>query len=342
MFGRIRRSRHGAVASSTRAQQTPTTDDRAQPLDRRGVLRLGGMAAAGAAGAAIATAVNAAPADAANGDPLVLGMSTNASSAPTELLYNSGPDLQPTAFGFGVVDQSAPNDWASGSPAIGGLANGVNFDSGIYGKGAGDTLGVVGESDAGYGVFGTSQTGFGVWGSSPSGAGVFGSGPLFGVAGTSRVGPAVSAVVHQHTNSSPALQASSNGYGGAVLAETTYFNCKNPAVTATSGVAALPAVQANGAASGTGAALDVHGKAAFTRSNVLNIAGTNNKLTGVIPGGLTATSHVLATLQTNSGTLAVRAAVPILTGANAGKIQIFLTGNAPAAPGVNVAWFVFG
>ena len=40
--------------------------------------------------------------------------------------------------------------------------------------------------------------------------------------------------------------------------------------------------------------------------------------------------------------LAVRAAVPILTGANAGKIQIFLTGNAPAAPGVNVAWFVFG
>jgi hypothetical protein len=58
-----------------------------------------------------------------------------------------------------------------------------------------------------------------------------------------------------------------------------------------------------------------------------------------VPGGLAANSAVLATLQANSGTLAVKAAVPIQTGSNKGKVQVFLTGNAPAG-GIKVAWFV--
>jgi hypothetical protein len=73
----------------------------------------------------------------------------------------------------------------------------------------------------------------------------------------------------------------------------------------------------------------LQGKATFTPSNVVTIpAGTNNVSTTVVPGGLVATSHVLATLQLSLGTLAVRVAVPILTGTNAGKIQIFLTGKS--------------
>lgn len=56
-----------------------------------------------------------------------------------------------------------------------------------------------------------------------------------------------------------------------------------------------------------------------------------------VPGGLTATSHVLATLQTNTGTVAVRAAVP---NTSTGKITIYFTASAPV--GTKVAWFVFG
>jgi hypothetical protein len=100
-------------------------------------------------------------------------------------------------------------------------------------------------------------------------------------------------------------------------------------------------VQAIGLLNGNGNALDVHGRTTFTRSGILTIANKNNGLTGAVPGCLTGTSHVLATMQSNSGTLAVRAAVPITTGANAGRIQIFLTGNAPAG-GVKVGWVVFG
>ncbi len=56
-----------------------------------------------------------------------------------------------------------------------------------------------------------------------------------------------------------------------------------------------------------------------------------------VPGGLKTTSHVLATLQTNSGTLGVRAAVP---STSTGKVTIYFTGTAPV--GTKVAWFVFG
>jgi hypothetical protein len=85
--------------------------------------------------------------------------------------------------------------------------------------------------------------------------------------------------------------------------------------------------------------VDFLSPAKFRRSGVVTITSANQALTGIVPGGLDASSHVLATMQTNSGTLTVRAAVPIVTGANANKIQIFLTGTAPSS-GVKVAWFV--
>jgi len=56
-----------------------------------------------------------------------------------------------------------------------------------------------------------------------------------------------------------------------------------------------------------------------------------------VPGGLTASSHVLATMQTNTGAIGVRAAVP---NPATGKVTIYLTGTAPK--GAKIAWFVFG
>src|SRR5436309_13328691 len=73
MPGRLfaRRSRRGADSVPTEAD-TP-------PVDRRGTLRLGGMAAAGAAGAALMTAVDASPAAAGTDGDVVLGGPNNAS-----------------------------------------------------------------------------------------------------------------------------------------------------------------------------------------------------------------------------------------------------------------------
>lgn len=97
-----------------------------------------------------------------------------------------------------------------------------------------------------------------------------------------------------------------------------------------------------GVGAGNGPALDVRGTSTFSRGGVATIAaGLGSALTALIPGGLVGGSHVLATLQTNVGGVAVRAAVPILTGADTGKIHIYLTAKAPAG-GVKVAWFVIG
>jgi hypothetical protein len=87
----------------------------------------------------------------------------------------------------------------------------------------------------------------------------------------------------------------------------------------------------------------VRGRAAFSRSAVLTVpAGASSAFTALVPGGLLATSHVLATVQEDKGAIGVRAAVPITAaGPNQGKIQVFLTGAAPAG-GVKVAWFVLG
>jgi hypothetical protein len=119
----------------------------------------------------------------------------------------------------------------------------------------------------------------------------------------------------------------------------------NPTILSTSS-SVQPAVRATGkaiaaggaiAAAGNAAALDVRGVASFTRSNIVTVAANATSVVVNVPGGLTAASHVLATLQTNLGTIAVRAAVP--NPAN-GKVTIYLTGAAPS--GTKVAWFVFG
>ncbi len=85
----------------------------------------------------------------------------------------------------------------------------------------------------------------------------------------------------------------------------------------------------------------MQGLAKFTRSGTAVISATFNSVVVNVPGGLTATSHVLATMQTHlaSGTPRVLAAVP--NPAN-GRITICLDAPVPSMKTVTIAWFVFG
>jgi hypothetical protein len=144
-------------------------------LDRRGMLRLGGMAAAGVAGATVVTAVNAAPASANNGDSLKLGTkgAPNTETSATGLFCNSGATVVSDVYGFGVIDHGTGGfNW---SPAIGGVAHKINLGAGVEGNGFNGANGVVGFSDTGMGVQVGSSSGTGVYGVCTEGPGVFGS-----------------------------------------------------------------------------------------------------------------------------------------------------------------------
>ena len=88
---------------------------------------------------------------------------------------------------------------------------------------------------------------------------------------------------------------------------------------------------------GNGAALSVSDVTSFTRSGAVTLGGPGTSVAVSVPGGLSSSSHVLATMQTNTGVIAVRAAVP---NPATGKVTIYLTGTAPK--GAKIAWFVFG
>jgi hypothetical protein len=88
---------------------------------------------------------------------------------------------------------------------------------------------------------------------------------------------------------------------------------------------------------GTGPALSVHGSALFSRSGTVVIPSGATKATVTPPGGLTASSLVLALLQDVAGGVMVKAAVPK---PGAGTFQIVLN-KAPTAPATaTVAWLV--
>jgi hypothetical protein len=79
--------------------------------------------------------------------------------------------------------------------------------------------------------------------------------------------------------------------------------------------------------------------AAFTRSGVTTIAAGTASVVASVPGGLTAASHVLATIQgAPAGAISVKSVAPTTA---TGKITIYLTEDAPAG-GITVAWFVLG
>jgi hypothetical protein len=361
------------------------------PFARRKMLRLGGMAAAGAAGAALVTALDASPAAAGvDGDVVLNGDNIGSGSARTAIIANYADN---EVFGaFNNADRGTAVRGRAGSDA-GHYENiwrhrpvGVFGESGYLGG-----YGVVGDSaDVGVAGIGNFFGGVGVWGSAPNGIGVKGSGSLGpGILGTSDAGVAVIARIDSSTSDSPAVLAETRGHGAAVEA-TTASAATNPALKSTSGIASQAAVQANGltanalaldvhgttvAASGASAtaptlkstsgsaqpavqaigkvvpvstavpvagnaaALNVRGVASFTRSNVATVPAGATSVVVNVQGGLTATSHVLATMQTTTAAnVGVKSATPNTA---TGKITIRLTAAAPTG-GISVAWFVFG
>jgi hypothetical protein len=165
-----------------------------------------------------------------------------------------------------------------------------------------------------------------------------------GIAVTSGTGVAIIATANAATSSNPAVKAQSNGKGQAVLAANTVA-ATAPTVQSSSLSTAFAlqttgkAVPAGGAvtAAGNGNALNVVGVAKFSRSGVAQMTTAGSSLLITVPGGLSLTSGIVATLQLNSGTLAVRAVVP---NASNGTATIYFTGAVPV--GAKIAWFVIG
>ena len=126
------------------------------------------------------------------------------------------------------------------------------------------------------------------------------------------------------------------------------FNVTNTGVGPAVGATGHP-VAAGGsiAAAGHGAALDVQGVATFSRSGVIEVTSQSSTVVEfAVPGGLKASSHVLATLQnrtTTSGQFLqqIVGAEPNVT---TGKVKIHLldSPNLGAGNTVKIAWFVIG
>lgn len=292
-----------------------TTNDQTEreSLARRNLLRWGGVAAAGAAAGAIAAAVNASPAAAAAGDPMIVGDPNDAGDGTTELTSTgSGGTLTLENSGTGRVILARGTNAANASGVIDAFTAGTGRVITAHIDNASSTQSAISAWTAGSGpaISGLNENGS---------AGVYGEttfdGP--GVLGTGLA-----------TSTGPGVQGTALGSGPGVRATGKF-------------VPASPGVGA-----GFATALEVYGRVAFNRSGLLTIpAGATNAFTGLVAGGLFATSRVLATIQENKGTVTVRAAVPITAaGPNKGKIQIILTGAVPASPagGLKVAWFVFG
>lgn len=310
----------------------PTERDGSEPTEKgdgngkltrklgRRALMLGAATGAGAAAALVA---GASPTGAANGDTVKVGGSFTGTDA-TEITNTHGTGIYGTSaaasgitgYTAGVLGGSDTNSGVVGltsasgnkSPMGGvvGVTNGTD-SNGVCGVDAGG-------AGSGAGVFGESLNNIGIWGSTVESA-----------------------------NPHPAVQAESGGTGSAVFATTT-ANATSPAVQSYSG-SAQPAVQATGkavpaggavTAAGNGAALEVQGVATFTRSGVKTIPVGVDSVVVAVPGGLTSTSHVLATMQNQFA--AVIGAVP---DTRTGKVTIYLDGTS-STPGMKVAWFVFG
>ena len=255
-------------------------------VDRRHILRLGGMAAAGAAGAAIASAVTASPAGATTGS-MQFGASNDAGTDVTELTASSNTGTL-LVINTGSGTPITVNSDGTAPRALYATSGGGDFIA------AGDAA-VVGES--------INSGVAGVLGSATSASGVHGvAANVSGIA----LGPA--GVVGE---SSTAM-----GIAGASASGTGVY-----------------------AASTSGDALAVNGKTTFTRSGSVSITGAAKSAVVTVVGNVTATSLVLAILQTNKAGVWVANAVPNVP---AGKITITLNVAPGAGHTVKVAWFVIG
>jgi len=229
------------------------------------------------------------------------------------------------------VSGSGPVAGVSGSVnGSAGDGNGVQgfsyVGNGVLGKASGPTgNGVHGQtSGTGPGVFGEATgSGIGVFGMSAKYTAIKGIGGPTGIEGQADDG-GTGVYGHNEGFTGIGVHGETGGTGSAVFGEAT-----------ASGVGVFAKSQTGTALRGdspSGTALQVNGKAKFSRSGTVTIAsGTASKTVSL--SGVTGSSMVVATAQQN-GSVFVKAAVPA-----SGSFTIYLTGNATGS-GLKVAYFV--
>ncbi len=217
--------------------------------------------------------------------------------------YASETTSVSTTLGPGLTVNTS--DYAAGVLAAGKVAGvaGTGYNGVV---GTGGTHGVYGTGE--YGVYGISSSsgGYGVYGYSVHGTGVEGQTNAKGQSGVS------------------GIDLSTHGGHGTYGRSTHGTGAYGHSDTGT-GVYA---------GSTSGHALKVVGKVAFSRSGRSTVAAENTSVV-VTLAGVTASSMILATLQSDAGAIAVANAVP-----GAGSFTINLTAAPSSA--VKVAWFVIG
>jgi hypothetical protein len=213
----------------------------------------------------------------------------------------------------------------TGVGVLGTVTNPDNSQPAVYGFTQGTGPGVQGESDGpGPGLLGTDNatgTGYGVFGEL-----------------TNPLNPKA-AIYGTTAGTGAAVEGDSNGAGPGVFG---FSEGSGPGVRGAS-VGSNPGVEGQSSGTGpgvlalndgSGPALEVQGPATFSRSGLATIEAKKTSVTVSFPG-VTATSMVLATLQTMAKGIGVAAAVP-----DTDSFTIKLT-KAPKIE-VVVAWFVLG
>jgi hypothetical protein len=240
---------------------------------------------------------------------------------------SNGIGVEATAwYGNAVYAATTPNTFP-----------GAPVKTGVYGFADADATarGVAGETTSGRAVEGKATGGIGVWGesnttamvgrSNGSSTGVFGfSGSAADPLPGSSAKTGVFGFARQDASSIGVAGNSSSGTGvyGEAGTGRGLHGWSNTGI----------GVRAQAVA---GTALQVLGRASFSRSGRLAIAAGRSSVTktGVTP--LTASSLVLAVLQTNRPGIYVRAVVPNVAGHS---FTVYLNAAVPGT--TNVAWFI--
>jgi hypothetical protein len=222
---------------------------------------------------------------------------------------NLGPAIRGHGHLDGIIGESASGRSGIVGYSGTGSAPAGPAKTGVYGEATQDagSRGVSGFTLAGQGVHGDATTGQGVAGAATTGQ---------GVKGTATTGDAV---LGQSTSGKSVRGIATTGQG--VAGE------------ATSGIGVK-------AVATTGLALDVAGKAHFSRSGKATIAANKTYVDVTVPGGLTGTPLVFAMLQYARTGVWVTAARP--NWPSTGLIRIQLNKVASTTATTAVAWFVAG
>jgi hypothetical protein len=306
---------------------------------RRAIL-LGG--AVGLAGLVADSVISAQPASATQDSAVLLGEDNGGATARTGVFYTGNTVLGVLADGkslYGVQGQD--NSTGGGIGVLGQSTNGTA----VYGIGPTGVLG----SGTDYGVYGSDEGAFSNIAVAASLTNPANAAPAL-KAETGGRGNAVEATINNTANPSAAVSATTNGTGNAVSGSiTNAANTQSAVVGSTNGRGFGTKGQGTNGATGvygesdtgtgvaatsmSGDALHVVGRVAFSTSGLTTVAA--NKKTVNVIASVTTSSIILATLQTDVGSIAVANAVPA-----SGSFRINLTA-APSRP-VKVAWFVIG